>query len=88
MLTRPGEYEIRGVFVTGIQTWRGPGASGEAKEENTVFVIEFGDLMICHLGDLSRVLDAGAGGVDAQTSTSCWCPWAAAARWTPTRRRR
>lgn len=56
VLTRPGEYEVRGIFVTGIQTWRGPGAKGEAKEENTVFVFEFGDLTACHLGDLSRVL--------------------------------
>ena len=29
---------------------------GEAKEENTVFVFEFGDLTVCHLGDLSKVL--------------------------------
>lgn len=56
ILTRPGEYEIRGVFVTGIQTWRGSAAHGEAKEENTVFVFEFGDLTVCHLGDLSKVL--------------------------------
>lgn len=56
VLTRPGEYEIKGIFVTGIQTWRGPGAHGEAKEENTVFVFEFDDLTVCHLGDLSRVL--------------------------------
>lgn len=56
VLTRPGEYEIKGVFITGIQSWRGPGARGEAKEENTIFVFEFGDLTVCHLGDLSRVL--------------------------------
>lgn len=56
ILTRPGEYEIKGVFVTGIQTWRGSTAKGEAKEENTVFVFEFGDLTVCHLGDLSKVL--------------------------------
>jgi L-ascorbate metabolism protein UlaG (beta-lactamase superfamily) len=56
VLRRPGEYEIKGVFVTGIQTWRGSAAKGEAKEENTVFVFEFGELTICHLGDLSKVL--------------------------------
>lgn len=56
VLTRPGEYEIKGVFITGIQSWRGPSARGEAKEENTIFVFEFGDLTVCHLGDLSRVL--------------------------------
>jgi L-ascorbate metabolism protein UlaG (beta-lactamase superfamily) len=56
ILSRPGEYEVKGVFITGIQTWRGAGARGEPKEENTVFVFEFGELTICHLGDLSQVL--------------------------------
>jgi len=56
VLNRPGEYEVKGVFITGIQTWRGAGAHGDAKEENTVFVFEFADLTVCHLGDLARVL--------------------------------
>ena len=56
VLSRPGEYEVNGVFITGIQTWRGSGARGEPKEENTVFVFEFGELTVCHLGDLSQVL--------------------------------
>lgn len=56
VLTRPGEYEVRGVFVTGIQTWSGDTAKGEAKEENTVFVFEFGELTVCHLGDLCKPL--------------------------------
>lgn len=56
VLTRPGEYEVKGVFITGIQSWRGSGVKGEAKEENTIFVFEWGDLTVCHLGDLSRVL--------------------------------
>ncbi len=56
VLSRPGEYEVKGVFISGIQTWRGAGALGEAKEENTVFVFEFGTITACHLGDLSKVL--------------------------------
>ena len=56
VLSRPGEYEIKGVFITGIQTWRGAGVQGEAKEENTVFVFEFGGLTVCHLGELAKVL--------------------------------
>jgi L-ascorbate metabolism protein UlaG (beta-lactamase superfamily) len=56
VLSRPGEYEVKGVFIAGIQTWRGAVARGEAKEENTVFVFEFGELTVCHLGDLSQVL--------------------------------
>jgi len=56
VLNRPGEYELKGLFITGIQTWSGGAAKGEVKEENTVFVFEFGDLTVCHLGDLSKVL--------------------------------
>jgi len=56
VLGRPGEYEVKGVFVTGIQTWRGGDSHDDAKEENTVFVFEFGGLTVCHLGDLARVL--------------------------------
>jgi L-ascorbate metabolism protein UlaG (beta-lactamase superfamily) len=56
VLSRPGEYEIKGVFITGIQTWRNVVTQGEHKEENVVFVYEFGDLTVCHLGDLSQVL--------------------------------
>ena len=56
VLSKPGEYEVKDVFITGIQTWRGGGEHGEAKEENTLFVFEFGDLTVCHLGDLARIL--------------------------------
>jgi L-ascorbate metabolism protein UlaG (beta-lactamase superfamily) len=56
VITRPGEYEVKGVFITGIQTWRGSAVKGEAKEENTVYVFEFGELTACHLGDLSKPL--------------------------------
>ncbi len=56
VLSRPGEYEIGGVFITGVQTWRGAGAKGAPRQENTVYVFEFGELTACHLGDLSRAL--------------------------------
>jgi L-ascorbate metabolism protein UlaG (beta-lactamase superfamily) len=56
VLNRPGEYEVKGVFITGVQTWRKAGAQGEPKEENVVYVFEFNDLTVCHLGDLSQVL--------------------------------
>ena len=56
VISRPGEYEIKEVFITGLQTWRGAGAHGEAKEENTVFVFECAELVVCHLGDLARGL--------------------------------
>jgi L-ascorbate metabolism protein UlaG (beta-lactamase superfamily) len=39
-----------------VQTWRKAGAQGEPKEENVVYVFEFNDMTVCHLGDLSQVL--------------------------------
>ena len=46
----PGEYEVNGVFITGVPTYH-RGDVGERKR-NTSFVYEFDDLIICHLGDL------------------------------------
>ena len=59
ILNRPGEYEINSVFITGVQTWSGPGLGGEHREANTVFVFEFDSLTVCHLGDLAKVLTQG-----------------------------
>lgn len=42
----PGEYEIGGVFLTGIATGQG----------NVVFVADWEGLTVCHLGDLHRKL--------------------------------
>ena len=54
VLSGPGEYEIEGVFIYGIPTFHG---SERAKglEPNTVFIFEYPDLTICHLGDLGHV---------------------------------
>jgi L-ascorbate metabolism protein UlaG (beta-lactamase superfamily) len=60
-LTGPGEYEIGGVFITGIQTVR-PQAeaskkkkSGAEAKRNTVFLFDYDGLTVCHLGDLDHV---------------------------------
>jgi L-ascorbate metabolism protein UlaG (beta-lactamase superfamily) len=50
----PGEYEIKGVFVTGIATFH-DGKKGAQRGRNTVFLFEFNGLAICHLGDLGHV---------------------------------
>ena len=52
----PGEYEVSGVFVTGLEL-RGERKKGKesAKPRNTVFLFEFEDLTVCHLGDLDHV---------------------------------
>jgi len=54
VLTRPGEYEIGGVFITGIATY-----NLRAKKENTrlniVYVFDFDSVTVAHLGDLDHV---------------------------------
>ena len=57
VLSGPGEYEVSSVFVTGLEL-RGDRKSKKEKEaapRNTVFLFEFEDLTICHLGDLNIV---------------------------------
>jgi L-ascorbate metabolism protein UlaG (beta-lactamase superfamily) len=51
-ITGPGEYEVGGVFITGI-------SMGSSKKNgssaNTLYVFDFEGVTIAHLGDLSRV---------------------------------
>ncbi len=49
----PGEYEIGGVFVTGVHT----NGRRRAEDEpyNTLYVYKFEELSVAHLGDLRRV---------------------------------
>jgi len=59
-LTGPGEYEIGGVFITGIPTVRAQGDASKKKptsdsKANTVFVFDYDGLTVCHLGDLDHV---------------------------------
>ena len=49
----PGEYEVNGVFITGVPTYH-KGRVGE-RERNTAFVFEFEDLTVCHLGDMGEL---------------------------------
>lgn len=53
-LTGPGEYEIGGVFITGVQT---NGGKKHATEElrNTLYVFDYEGVTVAHLGDLRRV---------------------------------
>lgn len=48
----PGEYEVGGVFVTGIQTG---GQQGSGQGRNTLYVFDFETLTVAHLGQLSTV---------------------------------
>ena len=53
-LTGPGEYEIGGVFITGVQTDINH-KKGAEQLRNTLFLFDFDGLTIAHLGDLSQV---------------------------------
>jgi L-ascorbate metabolism protein UlaG (beta-lactamase superfamily) len=50
----PGEYETGGVFITGIRTFA-DGKEGSVRGLNTVFLVDFEGLTVCHLGYLGHV---------------------------------
>jgi L-ascorbate metabolism protein UlaG (beta-lactamase superfamily) len=52
-ITGPGEYELGGVFITGIQTNGSRHVEGELR--NTLYVFDYNGLTIAHLGVLNRV---------------------------------
>ncbi len=53
LITGPGEFEIGGVFITGVQT---NGHKRDADEpRNTLYVFEYEGVTVAHLGDLRRV---------------------------------
>lgn len=51
----PGEYEIKGVLITGVGTFH-DAERGKERGRNTVYLIEMDELRVCHLGDLGHVL--------------------------------
>jgi L-ascorbate metabolism protein UlaG (beta-lactamase superfamily) len=53
-LDGPGEYEVKGVFITGIATYH-DGRMGAVRGRNIVFLFDFDGLTVCHLGDLGHV---------------------------------
>ena len=67
LVTGPGEYEVGGVFITGVQT-DGWGKRGSDEVRNTLYVFDFDGVTIAHLGDLVRVPSQaeveGLGGVN------------------------
>jgi len=54
VITGPGEYEIGGVFITGMQT-NGHSKRAEDEPRNTLYVIDYNGITIAHLGSLNRV---------------------------------
>jgi L-ascorbate metabolism protein UlaG (beta-lactamase superfamily) len=53
-ISGPGEFEIGGVFITGIQT-NGVSQKNPDEKRNTLYVIEYNGVNVVHLGGLNRV---------------------------------
>ena len=56
VLSGPGEYELSGIYVTGVMTPRS--ANDPEDKRNTAYLIEMENLRLCHLGDVSSPLSA------------------------------
>ncbi len=54
VLDRPGEYEIGGVFIIGVQV-RGPKGHDPLEDMRVVFALDYEGLTVAHLGGLQRV---------------------------------
>ncbi len=52
----PGEYEIKGVAITGVGTFHDK-KQGEERGKNTIYNIHIEGLNIVHLGDLGHILN-------------------------------
>jgi L-ascorbate metabolism protein UlaG (beta-lactamase superfamily) len=54
-VTRPGEYEIKGVSIVGVQTAH-DNEGGRRRGANTAWIVQLEDLHVCHLGDIGHTL--------------------------------
>lgn len=55
LIEGPGEYEIRGTFITGIRTYH-DSEQGQRLGKNTIYVVDLDGVQVCHLGDLGHLL--------------------------------
>ncbi len=53
LITGPGEFEIGGVFVTGVQTNHRSGKEDTLR--NTLYVFDYNGITVAHLGDVNHV---------------------------------
>ncbi len=53
----PGEYEIGGVMITGVATYRDK-QKGQVHGKNTAYLFALDELSVCHLGGLGHKLTA------------------------------
>jgi len=55
VIDTPGEYEIKNVFIWGISSWH-DNKEGASRGANTIFIYQFEDIKLAHLGDLGTTL--------------------------------
>lgn len=55
VISGPGEYEIKGVSITGTTSYHDQ-KKGKERGKNIIYTIDIDELRICHLGDLGHVL--------------------------------
>jgi L-ascorbate metabolism protein UlaG (beta-lactamase superfamily) len=55
VITGPGEFEIGGVFITGVQTDGSGGKKAKDQVRNTLYVFDYEGITVAHLGDLKQV---------------------------------
>lgn len=53
IIRNPGEYESKGVYVQGIPSFHDK-VQGAERGPNTIYVIKWEEMTICHLGDLGQ----------------------------------
>jgi len=53
LISSPGEYEIKGVYIQGIDSWH-DFFQGKERGNNTIYIIETEEIKLCHLGDLGQ----------------------------------
>jgi L-ascorbate metabolism protein UlaG (beta-lactamase superfamily) len=54
-ITGPGEFEIGGVFITGVQTDGHGKKANDDQTRNTLYVFDYEGITVAHLGDLKQV---------------------------------
>jgi L-ascorbate metabolism protein UlaG (beta-lactamase superfamily) len=54
LINGQGEYEIGGVFITGVQT-NGRGKRKSIERRNTLYVFDYHGVTVAHLGDIRLV---------------------------------
>jgi L-ascorbate metabolism protein UlaG (beta-lactamase superfamily) len=57
VVNRPGEYEIKNVFIIGFPTFHDV-AQGANRGRNVTYLMEMEDLKLCHLGDIGHTPSA------------------------------